>query len=182
MPFPSEEKYLLIKILEYVSGMTKGIQNNIIIPIEKIIEKLILGVPRPPKGKFYITYKNNNCIIPNSENDYDIKQRELNQYNYYSYKMHLIFYFKLEEIIEILKCLLMEIPILFFSKNKEKLTNIFETFIFLLSPFEYQYPHVSLLPDINSGIIEMAKSFAFGINYEWVEPGTQGEKKIILKK
>ena len=182
VPFPSEEKYLLIKILEYVSGMTKGIQNNIIIPIEKIIEKLILGVPRPPKGKFYITYKNNNCIIPNSENDYDIKQRELNQYNYYSYKMHLIFYFKLEEIIEILKCLLMEIPILFFSKNKEKLTNIFETFIFLLSPFEYQYPHVSLLPDINSGIIEMAKSFAFGINYEWVEPGTQGEKKNYFEK
>ena len=76
----------------------------------------------------------------------------------------------------------MEIPILFFSKNKEKLTNIFETFIFLLSPFEYQYPHVSLLPDINSGIIEMAKSFAFGINYEWVEPGTQGEKKNYFEK
>ena len=169
VPFPNEEKYLLTKLLTYESGMTKGIQNNIIIPLEKVIEKLVLGIPRPPKGKFYITYKNNNCIIPNTENDYDIKPRELNQYNYYSYKMHLIFTFKTEEIIEILRCLLMEIPILFFSKSKEKLTNIFQTFLFLLSPFEYQYPHVSILPDINAGIIEIAKSFAFGINYEWVE-------------
>ena len=182
VPFPNEEKYLLTKLLTYESGMTKGIQNNIIIPLEKVIEKLVLGIPRPPKGKFYITYKNNNCIIPNTENDYDIKPRELNQYNYYSYKMHLIFTFKTEEIIEILRCLLMEIPILFFSKSKEKLTNIFQTFLFLLSPFEYQYPHVSILPDINAGIIEIAKSFAFGINYEWVETDeTKGVKNYFDK-
>ena len=176
VPFPNEEKYLLNKLLTYVNGMTKGVQSNIIIPIEKVIEKLVLGIPRPPKGKFYVTYRNNNCIIPSNESDYDIKQRELNQYNFYSYKMHLIFSFKTEEIIEIIKCLLLEIPILFFSKSKEKLTNIFETFLFLLSPFEYQYPHVSILPDINAGIIEIAKTFAFGINYEWVE---SDEKKGI---
>ena len=169
VPFPNEEKYLLTKLLLYVNGMTKGVENNLIIPVDKLIEKIVLGIPRPPKGKFYVTYKNKNCIIPNSENDYDIKQRELNQYNYYSYKMHLIFMFKPEDIMEIIKCILMEIPILFFSKSKEKLTNVFESFLFLISPFEYQYPHVSILPDINSGIIEMAKSFAFGINYEWVD-------------
>ena len=182
VPFPSEEKYLLTKILTYVNGMTKGIQNNIIVPIEKVIEKMVLGIPRPPKGKFYITYKNNNCIIPNTENDYEIKQRELNQYNYFSYKMHLIFVFKTDDIMEIIKCLLLEIPILFFSQNKEKLTNIFETFLFLLSPFEYQYPHVSILPDINAGIIEMAKSFAFGINYEWVDPKNKEGKQTYFEK
>ena len=176
VPFPSEEKYLLTKLLTYASGMTKGIQNNIIIPIEKVIEKLVLGIPMPPKGKFYVTYKSKNCIIPKNEDDYDIKQRELNQYNFYSYKMHLIFIFKIEQIIEIMKYLLMEIPILFFSKNKERLTNIFETFLLLLRPLEYQYPHVSILPDSNAGIIEIAKSFAFGINYQWVE---SDEKKGI---
>ena len=182
VPFPNEEKYLLGKLLAYASGLTKGIQNNIVIPIEKVIEKLVLGVPMPPKGKFYVTYKNNNCIIPNSEKDYDIKQRELNQYNYYSYKMHLIFYFKTDDITEIIKCLLSEVPILFFSKSKERLTNIFETFLFLLSPFEYQYPHVSILPDINAGIIEIAKTFAFGINYEWVEPGNKEGKINYFEK
>ena len=174
VPFPSEEKYLLTKILTYVNAMTKGIQNNIIFPIEKVIEKLVLGIPRPPKGKFYITYKNTNCIIPNTENNYDIKQRELNQYNYYSYKMHLIFMFKMDDIWEIIKCLLLEIPILFFSQSKEKLTNVFESFLFLISPFEYQYPHVSILPDINAGIIEMAKSFAFGINHKYKIVNNEG--------
>ena len=168
VPFPNEEKYLLTKMLAYVKGMTKGVGTNIIVPIEKVIEKLILGIPRPPKGKFFITYKNSNCIIPNTEPDYNIMQRELNQYNFYSYKMHLIFMFKFEEIMEIIKCLLLEIPILFFSESKEKLTNIFETFLFLLAPFEYQYPHISILPDINSGILEQAPTFAFGINHKWI--------------
>ena len=136
----------------------------------------------PPKGKFFVTYKNNNCIIPNVEKDYEIKQRELNQYNYYSYKMHLIFFFKTDDIAEIIKCLLSEVPILFFSQSKERLTNIFETFLFLLRPFEYQYPHVSILPDINAGIIEMAKTFAFGINYEWVEPDNKEGKINYFEK
>ena len=179
VPFPNEEKYLLTKLLAYANGMTRGIQNNIVIPIEKIIEKLILGIPRPPKGKFHITYRGNNSIIPNNENDYNIIQRELNQYNYYSYKMHLIFIFKTDDIMEIIKCLLLEIPILFFSKSKEKLTNIFETFLCLISPFEYQYPHVSILPEINAGIIEMAKSFAFGINDEWIESNNSNNKDEI---
>ena len=182
VPFPNEEKYLLGKLLAYASGLTKGIQNNIVIPIEKIIEKLVLGIPMPPKGKFFVTYKNNNCIIPNVEKDYEIKQRELNQYNYYSYKMHLIFFFKTDDISEIIKCLLSEVPILFFSQSKERLTNIFETFLFLLRPFEYQYPHVSILPDINAGIIEMAKTFAFGINYEWVEPDNKEGKINYFEK
>ena len=182
VPFPNEEKYLLGKILAYASGLTKGIQNNIVIPIEKVIEKLVLGIPMPPKGKFFVTYKNNNCIIPNVEKDYEIKQRELNQYNYYSYKMHLIFFFKTDDIAEIIKCLLSEVPILFFSQSKERLTNIFETFLFLLRPFEYQYPHVSILPDINAGIIEMAKTFAFGINYEWVEPDNKEGKINYFEK
>ena len=182
VPFPNEEKYLLGKLLAYASGLTKGIQNNIVIPIEKVIEKLVLGIPMPPKGKFFVTYKNNNCIIPNVEKDYEIKQRELNQYNYYSYKMHLIFFFKTDDIAEIIKCLLSEVPILFFSQSKERLTNIFETFLFLLRPFEYQYPHVSILPDINAGIIEMAKTFAFGINYEWVEPDNKEGKINYFEK
>ena len=181
VPFPSEEKYLLNKILIYVNGMTKGIQTNIIFPIEKVIEKLVLGIPRPPKGKFYINYRSNNCIIPNNEKDYEIKQRELNQYNFYSYKMHLIFIFKIDQILEILKCLLLEIPILFFSVNKEKLTNVFESFLSLITPFEYQYPHVSILPDIYAGIIEMAKSFALGINSEWIKKIHEQNGKVQEK-
>ena len=181
VPFPQEEKYLLNKILAYVNGMTKGIQYNIIIPIEKIVEKIVLGIPLPPRGKFYISIKNSNCIIPNCENGYDIMQRKLNEYNYYSYKMHLIFIFKIDDILEIIKCLLLEIPILFFSINKEKLTNIFETFLFIIRPFEYQYPHVSILPDINAGIIELAKCFAFGINYEWIDKDNKEGKKTYFE-
>lgn len=38
----------------------------------------------------------------------------------------------------------------------------------LLSPFQYQYPNIAILPEDNLGIIEHAKSFCLGINNEWI--------------
>ena len=54
----------------------------------------------------------------------------------------------------------------------------------LLSPFRYQYPNVTILPENNLGIIEHAKSFVLGINEEWIN-AKNGEnfftrKNIIL--
>ena len=70
----------------------------------------------------------------------------------------------MDDIFEIYICLLLEKPILFFSENKEKLTNIFFSFMGLLFLFEYQNPHFPILPDCNAGLVEQAKSFVFGVN------------------
>lgn len=50
----------------------------------------------------------------------------------------------------------------------------------LMRPFEFQGPHCAILPDMNAGIIEMSKTFVFGINQEWVVPGNK-EKNIFSK-
>ena len=151
-PFPEEKSRILKLLLRYI--LDKEERN---FPIEKIIENLMLEIPFPPKGKYGFIYGLNNIEIL-------IKQCPLNKNQILSYKMQYIFSFKLNEIIHIFKYIILEYPILFFSNNKEKLTNVIEIFISLLYPLKYQYPYISILPKINSAMIENEECFIFGIN------------------
>ena len=164
--FPEQFKTILGKIISYAKS------DNINIPIEKIIENIVLGIPSPRKLIFYPEINNN--IL--SETKIDFTLGDLNKVRLYSYKMQMIFSFSLENILEIYKWILLEQPVLFFSEDKEKLTNIFETFINMLFPFQYQGPHCSILPENDSGIIEHEEYFVFGINSKWEI--NDGDKKI----
>ena len=160
VPFPSQTKSLIGDLLNYFRD------NQIIIPMEKLIEGIIFGIPRPVRAYFFISSKKTNEIIPKQKKEIDFCLKEFNQYNTYSYSYQLILNFSVQNILLILKCLLLEIPILFFSgKSKESLTSIIEIFINLLSPLEYQYPYAAILPDTYSGLIETEKSFVFGIHH-----------------
>ena len=176
IPFPSEFQYLLKKIKEY----SLGEMGKISIPVEKIIESLVITVPRPILGRFNLKIKKDYFLLNGDKSDLDISLRDFNQYNFHSYRYQLIFIFSVENIIEIYKSLLLEIPLLFFSNDKDKLTNIVHTFLELLSPFKYQYPFASILPEDNLGIIEHAKSFVFGINQEWIN-AENGENFFMRK-
>ena len=164
IPFPYEFKYLLKKIKEYSLGEF----GKISIPIEKIVENLVITIPRPIRGRFNLKIKKDYFLLNGDKNDFDISLRDFNKYDFHSYRYQLIFIFSVENIIEIYKSLLLEIPLIFFSNDKEKLTNIVNTFLELLSPFKYQYPNIAILPEDNLGIIEHAKSFVFGINQDWI--------------
>ena len=174
--FPHEFKFLLTKLINYPKS------EKILLPIEKIMENMMYGIPSPPRALFDVILKKNQGPFPKQDFDLVIHTPELNQYFPYSYKFQSIFNFSIEDIIDIYKSLLLEAPVLFFCTKKEVLTNVFETFMYLLHPFKYQNPHVSILPDINAGIIEMAPSFAFGINHEWVNPGNKDKKQTYFQK
>jgi len=158
-PFPYESKNLIKELIDYFRS------NQITIPLEKLIESIIFSIPRPLRAYFYISCKKTNEFIPKQKQDIDFRLREFNQYNFSSYVYQLILIFSINDIFTIFKCLLLEIPILFFGTAKEILTNIVETFINLVHPLEIQYPHVSILPDSYCGLIETEKSFVFGINH-----------------
>ena len=162
VPFPSEIKSLIGELMDYFRN------NQIILPIEKLIEGIIFGIPRPVRAYFYISCKKTNPFFPKQKKDIDFSLREFNQYNYYSYAYQLILQFSGADILLIYKSLLLEIPVLFFCNSKEVLSNVVETFLNLLSPLEYQYPHVSILPDSYCGLIETEKSFVFGINHRLI--------------
>ena len=176
LPFPNEFKFLLGKLINY-SKLEK-----ITYPIEKIIENMIYGIPRPPRAFFDVHCKKINGFFPKQDFELDFRLPELNQYQGNSYKYQTIFNFGIDDIIDIYKNILLEVPILFFCSKKEILTNIFESFMTLIRPFECQNPNVAILPDTNAGIIEMARSFIFGINHEWVIPGNIDKKQTYFQK
>ena len=76
----------------------------------------------------------------------------------------LMKFFKIEEIFDIIKYIILEEPIIFFSQNIEYLTYTIEGFLGLIYPFEYHYPVVSILPEENYTFINIYKCFIFGIN------------------
>ena len=157
-PYIYEKTILLKKIYDYFI-LNK---NNIIIPLEKIIENILLEIPDPPAGYLSIIYKDS--ILFETNKYLTINKRSINKIPLNFYKMQYLFFFNVKDIIEILRCLILEIPIIFFSNDKEILTNIVESFLILIFPFEYYYPNISLLPINNCSILEIYNSFVIGIN------------------
>ena len=176
LSFPNEFKFLLGKLITYSKT------DKISIPIEKIIENMVYGIPRPPRAIFDIKCKKQTGFFPKQDFEMDFHLPELNQYLPYSFKYQSIFNFNVDDIIDIYKNLLLEVPVLFFCSNKELLTNIFGSFMALMHPFKYQGPHCAILPDMNAGIIEISKTFAFGINHEWINPGNDKKKQTYFQK
>ena len=188
-PFYEQTKSILLKIRNYVNNFNfnnKSIDNLNVYPIETIIEGLIFNLPSLPRGNFKI--KINNDLLSYKEksnenkdelksiifqeNPPNITPKELIDYSI------LMKYFKIEEIFEIIKYIILEESILFFSEDIEALTNVIEGLISLIYPFQYPYPVISILPEQNYSYITLFKHFIFGINYKYSEEIIN--KKLIL--
>ena len=189
VPFPYEFGYLLNKLINYTitpeneensDNNNKSNYKALIIPIEKIIEKIVMEIPMPMRGIFHIKFQNNNEFFKIDEKELIIKQKLFNEYYSPTYTFQSIFAFNSNDIIEIYKSLLLEIPILFFSSDIQKLTNIFQTFMCLLYPLKCQCPNISILPDINSSAIQNFETFVFGINQNWIN--VEKDKKDYFER
>ena len=198
-PFYEQTKYILHRIKNYVNNFNynnKSKENINIYPIEKIIEGIIFNMPSLPRGNFSIkldnesfTYKprlnnenKNNSLLNNI--DIDLKQiifhenqPNVNPRETFNYSI-LMTYFRIEEIFEVIKFIILEEPILFFSEDKEALTNVIECLVSLIYPLEYPYPVIAILPEQNYSLISLFKHFIFGINYRYSEDVLN--RKIIL--
>ena len=78
-------------------------------------------------------------------------------------------YFSIDDIIKIFKYILYEIPLLFFSEDKSLLSLFIDTFLTVLSPFKYIFPHISVLPKKLYGLIHSEQKFIFGIPQNYSE-------------
>ena len=158
-PFPHE----FAKILKIIhKNFTQEI-NHIKNPIEKVIENLIMEIPLPSYGLYafnYIFFKER----------FNFYKNPLNMLQNNSIELNVLFYlFKVEEIVKIFKGILLELPIVFFTPDKKKLTNSVESFLSIISPFDYCFPNVSILPCNCYSIIENYDSYVLGINEEFNE-------------
>ena len=129
--------------------------------IDQIIEKLIIETPKIPRGLRRIILK-----FPN--NEIEITESKINEFPFsnvnLSYTFEIMNY---NNIIDIYKYLLYETKIIFFSENLYKLTNTILSYIFLLTPFNYQFQVASILSKELYSFIETISPFIFGINEKY---------------
>ena len=131
--------------------------------LENIIEKLIIETPKIPRG-----YKN--VILKFPHTDIDLTQTKMNEYPSINNNISDLFVdLSLNNIIEIYKYLLYEAKLVFFCEDLYKLTNTILSFVFLLSPFKYQFQIVSVLPANLYKFLETISPFIFGINEKYSE-------------
>ena len=193
--YHEQTKNILLNIKNYVNNYNynnKSMDNLNIYPIEKIIESLIFNLPSIPRGNFtlrinkesfsYKKHKENEEISNNNELDTnDIIYQETppneNPRETINYSI-LMQYFRVNEIFEVIKYIILEESILFFSEDKEALSTVIESFVSLIYPFEYPHPVIPILPEQNYSLIVLFKHFIFGINYKYSEEFLN--KNIVL--
>ena len=137
-------------------------REKITIPIDKIIENLVIEFPAPPRGVFTVEYS----LI--TKDIKEIKTSLMNKLPLIEVNLKKIFItFTVEKIVEIYLNLFLETRILFFSKDIEVLNIFIYGFLSLLFPFQYQYQIITILPEENFSIIESITPFIAGINQNY---------------
>ena len=176
-PYSNEIKEILYNIYNfYRNNIITDNNNNInnLSSIEKIVEQIIMKTPLPfsSNAQTIISFKLNNIKKNIQSIDkikfpvYNLKESYIKNYTTISFG-ELFNYFSIEDIMKIFKYIILEIPLLFFCKNKNVLSLFIDNFISLLNPFCYVLPHISLLPYELYGLINSEQKFIFGINEEY---------------
>ena len=149
-----------------------------LIPIEKIIEGIIFNIPSLPRAKYTLQLSNDTFELPikgiNNEIHFIISPPNRLPLPLIDFSP-LMYFFQIDDILEIIKWIILEVPILFFCDDIKDLTYTIEGLLSLIYPFEYAYPVVSILPEINYPLISIMRHFIFGINYKY-------SKDIFVKK
>ena len=138
-------------------------KKKITIPVDKIIENLVIELPVPPRGIYRLEYSLN-------YHKRKLHQNEMNQLPYVDINLKKIFSdFDVKSIISIYRHLFLETRLLFFSENIELLNIYIFSFLSFLYPFDYQYQIVTILPKENFEIMESITPFIAGINERYTE-------------
>ena len=176
LPFGHELKQMLNDIYNfYVVNLTST--NTNIIPLEKLIEQLVIKIPAPvsSNAEISVSFKFNNLKTTTNLNFekitfpvYNLKEAYIK--NYQSLTLGECFnYFSVDDILKIFRYMLLEIPLLFFSTDKGALSLFVDNFLSLLNPFVYVLPHIAVLPNELYGLINSEPKFIFGINEKFSE-------------
>ena len=182
------DKYSYKKCCKEIKDNKDNNSEKNLVPIEKIIEGLIFNIPSLPRAKYTLRIVNDTFGFPNipekskndKEKDKNIQQNYPKEVIFSRSPMNkiplplidfsqLMYFFQIDDIFEIIKWIILEVPVLFFCENIKDLTYTIEGIVSLLYPFEYSYPIISILPEINYPLISIMKHFIFGINYKYTK-------------
>ena len=132
--------------------------------IDRIIEKMIVEIPKLPKGhkKIFLKLPPNKII--------DLTEKKMNDFPCINIDLPKFFAcLDFYNILEIFRFLLFETKLIFFGSNLTDLTNSIISILTLIAPFKYQFQVVSVLPKDLYNFIETISPYIFGINETYDE-------------
>ena len=136
--------------------------NKIIVPMDKIIENLLIELPVPPRGLFTVEY-----TLINQERQ--LKQNLMNELPLVDINLKRLFTFNIKDIVDMYQYLFLETRILFFSEDIQSLNMYISGLLALLYPFQYQFQVITNLPLDDFEIIESISPFIAGVNIAYTE-------------
>nr|XP_060632765.1 DENN domain-containing protein 5B isoform X2 [Anolis sagrei ordinatus] len=134
LPFMQACKKFLIQLYKAVTC-----QQPPPLPLESYIHNILYEVPLPPPGrslKFYGVYEPIICQRPGP-----------NELPLFDYALRETFeLLGLENLIQVFTCVLLEMQILLYSQDYQRLMTVAEGITTLLFPFQWQHVYVPILP------------------------------------
>ncbi|KAM8981927.1 DENN domain-containing protein 5B isoform 2-T2 [Sarcophilus harrisii] len=134
LPFMQACKKFLLQLYKAVSS-----QQPPPLPLESYIHNILYEVPLPPPGrslKFYGVYEPVICQRPGP-----------NELPLSDYPLWEIFeLLGLENLVQVFTCVLLEMQILLYSQDYQRLMMVAEGITTLLFPFQWQHVYVPILP------------------------------------
>ncbi|XP_036995646.2 DENN domain-containing protein 5B isoform X7 [Artibeus jamaicensis] len=134
LPFMQACKKFLIQLYKAVTS-----QQPPPLPLESYIHNILYEVPLPPPGrslKFYGVYEPIICQRPGPSelplSDYPLREA-----------FELL---GLENLVQVFTCVLLEMQILLYSQDYQRLMTVAEGITTLLFPFQWQHVYVPILP------------------------------------
>ena len=162
----------LEKIVKEIYKYSLNVDKNII-PIEKIIENLILELNAPLRGIFEIKFTLN-------DEDISFSQSPMNHLPKVDFDLSNIYLnFDEKDIISIYNYILLESKIIFLSKNIDVLCKIIYGFISLLYPFENFHQIITFLPKERLDFIKNESLFIIGILDNYSEDFLERNKNYL---
>ena len=153
--YPNIDKFEEILRSIYGLFLSKNINNLF---LEEIIMKLVIEIPRIPRGLSKVFLKFPDKTI-------DLTEKKMNELPSIHFNIsQAIGHFSLDNLIDIYTYLLLETRMIFFSSKIQELSSTILSFLFLLSPLKYQYQIVSILPRELFHFCKSVTPFIFGIN------------------
>lgn len=147
--------------------------NNIF--VHQLIEELVIKIPKIPCG-----YKK--VVLKINDKEINLTEKKMNEFPLIHVDITKIFgTLNIYNILEIFKYILFEGKVVFFSTKMHELTNSIMSFLFLLSPFEYQHQVISILPKEYYSYLETNTTFIYGINEKYDEKFFE-KNNIFLKQ
>ena len=152
-----------VEFYEILKAIKKCIDNNLIgFELEKVVHSLVFDIPAPTPGMSRVSYDYSSLFKV---------EFELNQINKIPKPvsdLKTIFnLLNINKVFEILKYIILEVPVIIFCSDKLTLSNVVKTFEELLFPFTYPYSVIEILPKTYYKSLEKLSCFIVGINQKY---------------